>query len=77
MTTVEVKHNSYKMEYKSFKDYVDSNPFGVQKWIARKTGISAMTISRIYTGRNRPTLPTVLKICEVTGLTPDLFDLVK
>jgi len=65
------------VEYKSFKEYVDSNPYGIQMWLAKKTGISTMTISRIYTGRNRPSLPTVKKICEATGLSPDIFDWVK
>lgn len=61
-------------QYETFKEYIDDMPSGINTWISDRTGISKMTLTRIYMGTAKPYTHTIEKICEVTGLTPKAFN---
>lgn len=61
-------------KYTSFKSYVNDMPSGINSWIADRTGLSKMTISRLVDCSVVPTRKTVQLICSVTGLSPKVFE---
>lgn len=62
-------------KYTSFKAYVEDMPTGINTWIADRTGLSKMTISRLIDCSVVPTRKTVELVCSVTGLSPRAFGL--
>ena len=61
-------------KYKTFEEYIDDMPSGIGSWISNRTGVTKMTLSRIYHKQHKPYASTVEKICECTGLRPEIFD---
>lgn len=53
----------------SLQNYIDRMPFGTQKWIAEKAGLTIHTVNRLYKGRHKASTDTAKKIAAVTGLT--------
>lgn len=60
-------------QYNSFQEYVDDMPSGIKSWISDRTDITKMTLSRLYHNQHIPYASTVKKICECTGLRPEIF----
>lgn len=60
-------------QFKTFQEYVDFMPEGIQVWLSRKTGLPTQTINRIYKKQVTGQMATLAKLQEVTGLPVEAF----